>query len=116
VITDKTHTRKGERNVSVYVIWETWLKEGAEREGLMLTQHIWRDMRSYSGYQGHLLLQDQDQPGHLIVVGRWTTREQADRIRDDYARSSTVQQLKPLLARERTRSVHDALEANGVLI
>ncbi len=102
--------------MSVYVIWETWLKEGAEREGLMLTQHIWRDMRSYSGYQGHLLLQDQDQPGHLIVVGRWTTREQADRIRDDYARSSTVQQLKPLLARERTRSVHDALEANGVLI
>jgi hypothetical protein len=104
--------------MSVYVVWETWLKEGAEREGLRLTQDIWRDMRScYAGYQGHLLLQDQDHPGHLIVVSHWTTREQADRSRDDYIpRSSTVQQLQPLLARERTRSVLDAVEANGVLL
>jgi quinol monooxygenase YgiN len=103
--------------MSVYVVWETWLKEGAEREGLRLTQQIWSDMRSYAGYQGHLLVQDQDQPGHLIVVGRWETREQVDWSRDDYTpRSSTVQQLRPLLARERTRSVHDAVEANGVLL
>ncbi|GHO99580.1 hypothetical protein KSF_096280 [Reticulibacter mediterranei] len=102
--------------MSVYVIWETWLKKGAEREGLRLTRHIWSDMRSYAGYQGHLLVQGQDQPGHLIVVSQWTTREHADRSRDDYTpRSSIVQQLQPLLVRERTRSVHDAIEANGVL-
>ncbi len=107
---------KGEGNMSVHVIWETWLKDGAVREGLLLTQQIWRDMRSYAGYQGHLLLQDQDQPGHLTVVGLWATREHADRIRDEYARSSTVQRLQPLLVRERARSVNDALEANGVLV
>lgn len=40
--------------MSVHVTWETWLKDGAEHEGLMLTHQIWSDMRSYLGYQGHL--------------------------------------------------------------
>jgi quinol monooxygenase YgiN len=100
--------------MSVHVIWKTWLKDGAEHEGVMLTPQIRSDMRSYPGYQGHLLLQDQDQPGHLVVVSRWATRSHVDRIRDEYGRS-TVQRLQPLLARERARSVHDALESHGVL-
>ncbi len=86
----------------VHVIWETWLKNGTEREGLGLTQQIWSDMRGYSGYQGHLLLQDQDQSGHLVVVSQWTTRELADQIRDEYARSETVAHLTAACQRTST--------------
>jgi len=29
----------------ITVVWETWLKAGAEAEGLRLTRQIWSDMR-----------------------------------------------------------------------
>ena len=35
-------------------------------------------MLSIDGYLSHELIQDLDQPGHLIVVSRWTSREAAD--------------------------------------
>jgi hypothetical protein len=29
----------------ITVIWDTWLKPGAESEGLRLTRRVWADMR-----------------------------------------------------------------------
>jgi hypothetical protein len=35
----------------ITVVWETWLKAGAEKEGLRLTREIWSDMRAFDGFE-----------------------------------------------------------------
>jgi quinol monooxygenase YgiN len=89
----------------ITVVWETWLKPGAESEGLRLTRQIWSDMRAFEGYVSHQLLVDQDAPGHIIVVGRWRSRDDADRVREQYKDTETIRLLTPLLVRPRDRWV-----------
>jgi quinol monooxygenase YgiN len=66
-------------------------------------------MRAFEGYQTQQLLVDQDAPGHIIVLGRWRNREDADRVREQYQHSETIRLLTPLLAlpRERWITVED---------
>ncbi len=90
----------------VVVVWETWLNSGNEAKGLGLTRQIWSDMQHFNGYISHQLFIDQDVPSHLLVVSQWRSREVADRIKEEYAESETVRQLKPLLAHERGRWVY----------
>ena len=93
----------------VFVVWETWLKDGAEVEGLQVTRQIWSDMQQVEGYISHQLLVDEDAANHLLLVSQWQTREAADHSKDVYAEtaagSKTIPRLKPLLARERGRWV-----------
>lgn len=87
--------------MAVTVVWDTWLKAGAETEGLRLTRQVWSDMRAFEGYVSHDLLIDQDAPGHIIALGRWRSRDDADQVRERYRDSETIRQLTPLLARPR---------------
>ena len=87
----------------VTVIWDTWVKTGAEAEGLRLTRQIWSDMQSFDGYVSHRLFVDEDAPGHIIQLGTWRSRADADGVRDRYQGSDTIRQLTPLLARRRDR-------------
>lgn len=87
----------------VTVIWDTWLKAGEEAEGLALTRRIWEDMRAFEGYLSHQLLYDADAPGHVIALGVWRSREDADRVRETYKHSDVVARLTPLLAKPRER-------------
>lgn len=89
--------------MAVTVVWDTWLKPGAEEEGLRLTRKVWSDMHAFEGYVSHELLLDQDAHGHIIALGRWRSRADADRIRDQYKDSETIKLLTPLLARPRDR-------------
>ena len=89
----------------VIVVWETWLNDGAEAEGLRLTRQIWSDMQQVDGYISHQLLVDQDASSHLLLVSQWHTREAADRSKREYA-SEALRNLRPLLARERGRWVY----------
>jgi quinol monooxygenase YgiN len=66
--------------MAITVVWDTWLKPGAEAEGLRLTRQVWSDMRAFEGYVSHQLLVDQDAPGHVIALGRWRSRADADRV------------------------------------
>ena len=59
----------------VIVVWETWLNDGAEAEGLRLTRQIWSDMQHVDGYISHQLLVDEDAANHLPLVSQWQTRE-----------------------------------------
>jgi quinol monooxygenase YgiN len=101
----------------VIVVWETWLKDGTEAEGLRLTRQIWSDMRHVDGYVSHQLLVDQDAANHLLLVSQWQTRLAADRIKDEYANSEagsrTIPHLLPLLSRERGRWVFSPDDAAG---
>lgn len=89
----------------VTIIWDTWLKLGAEAEGLRLTRQIWSDMRSFEGYLSHQILVDQDALGHIIALARWRSRADAEAVWDKYKDSETIRQLTPLLARPRERWV-----------
>jgi quinol monooxygenase YgiN len=64
--------------MSIYSIWESRFPAETAEEGIRVTKAIWQDMLSFDGYLAHELIQDLDHPGHLIVVGRWTSREAAD--------------------------------------
>lgn len=87
----------------ITVVWDTWLKAGEEAQGLALTRQIWEDMRGFAGYVSHQLLYDLDAPGHVIALGVWRSREDADRVRQIYKDSAVVAQLLPLLQRPRER-------------
>jgi quinol monooxygenase YgiN len=89
----------------VTVVWDTWLKSGAETEGLRLTRQVWSDMRSFDGYVSHQILIDHDAPGHIIALATWRSREDADAVREKYKDSETIRRLTPLLARPRDRWV-----------
>ena len=89
----------------VTVVWDTWLKPGAETEGLRLTRQVWSDMRSFDGYISHQIFIDQDAPGHIIALAQWRSRADADAVREKYKDSETIRQLTPLLARPRDRWV-----------
>jgi quinol monooxygenase YgiN len=89
----------------VNVVWETWLKAGAEEEGLEITRRIWADMTRFEGYVSHFILRDEDEKGHLLVVSEWANREAADHIRDEYADAEPVRLITPLLAMPRKRRV-----------
>ena len=91
----------------VTVVWETWLKQGSEDEGLALTRRIWTDMTHFQGYVSHFILKDEDERGHLLVVSEWTTRDAADRIRDSYSDAEPVRLITPLLAKPRNRWVFE---------
>src|SRR5215510_7475123 len=89
----------------VTVIWDSWLKPGAEQEGLRLTRALWRDMRSFDGYLSHRLFVDEDAAGHIVALAKWRSRGDADSVREKYKDSETIQRLLPLLARPRERWV-----------
>lgn len=91
----------------VTIVWETWLKQGSEDEGLALTHRIWTDMTHFQGYVSHFVLRDEDEKGHLFVVSEWTSRNAADRTLAEYAGAEPVQLITPLLAKPRSRWVFE---------
>jgi quinol monooxygenase YgiN len=97
--------RRSDMKDGVFSVWETWLRPGAEEEGVALTRRIWADMRQFRGYVGHRLLRDLDAPGHLLVVSRWETRDLADATLAAYRGAEPVQRMGPLLAQPRSRWV-----------
>jgi quinol monooxygenase YgiN len=62
-------------------------------------------MCAFEGYIAHELFVDHDAPGHIIALGQWRSREDADRVRERYKDSETIRLLTPLLARPRERWV-----------
>jgi heme-degrading monooxygenase HmoA len=89
----------------IYSIWESRFPAVAATEGQAFTEAIWRDMPGFDGYLGHELLVDADEPGHLLVVSRWTSRERADAVLRDYAAHPNVGAVNRLVAEPRRRFV-----------
>ncbi len=94
--------------MSVYSIWESRFPSAAADEGVRVTRAIWEDMQSFNGYEEHELVQDLDQPGHLIVISRWASSEAADAALS-YASHPNAQRANELVSEPRRRTLGAAL-------
>ena len=89
--------------MTIYAIWESRFSASRAGEGRAVTEAIWRDMPDFEGYLGHELLIDADDPGHLLVVSRWTSQEHADESLRLYAEHPNARAVNGLVAEPRRR-------------
>jgi quinol monooxygenase YgiN len=87
----------------IYAIWESRFPAPLAAEGRAVTEAIWRDMPCFAGYLGHELLVDIDDPGHLLVVSQWASREHADESLRRYAEHPNARTANSLVAEPRRR-------------
>jgi quinol monooxygenase YgiN len=95
----------------IYAIWESRFPAARAQEGRAVTEAIWRDMPSFEGYLRHELLVDADDPGHLLVVSQWMSREHADASLRRYATHPNARTANSLVAEPRRRIL--ATRADG---
>jgi quinol monooxygenase YgiN len=89
----------------VYSVWEFhYPAENVER-GLAVAEAIWADMPGYDGYLSHEIVRDLDDPGHLMVISRWSSRERADAVLVEYAGHPNAREADRLVDRPRRRFV-----------
>ncbi len=91
--------------MTIYSIWESRFPAESADEGRAVTEAIWRDMPEYDGYEGHELLIDADDPGHLVLVSRWASREHADEVLRQYAGHPNARAADSLVTEPRRRIV-----------
>jgi quinol monooxygenase YgiN len=89
--------------MSIYSIWESRFPTARAAEGRAVTEAIWRDMQGFEGYLSHELLVDADDPGHLLVVSQWTSREHADETLRRYAEHPNARAANSLVTEPRRR-------------
>jgi quinol monooxygenase YgiN len=87
----------------IYAIWESRFPAPRAAEGRAMTEAIWRDMPCFEGYLGHELLVDADDPGHLLVVSQWASREHADESLRLYAEHPNARAANSLVVQPRRR-------------
>jgi len=95
--------------MSIYAVWEFRFPAETAQEGLGVAEDIWRDMFGFEGYLGHELVRDLDDPGHLLVVSRWTTRQRADDSFVEYAGHPNARRAEHLVREPRGRFVGEAV-------
>jgi len=96
-----------------YSVWESHFLPEQMQEGIAITEAIWRDMTQFDGYLTHELIEDLEDPGHLLVVSQWTTRQRADEVLRDYATHPNAVRANELVSCPRTRFVGQAAPAAG---
>jgi quinol monooxygenase YgiN len=89
--------------MSVYSIWESHFPAGCAGEGRAITEAIWRDMTQFEGYLSHELIEDLDDPGHLLVVSQWVSRQRADEVLREYTDHPNARRANALVSRPRRR-------------
>ncbi len=95
--------------MAIYAIWESRFPAETAPQGLDVTEDIWRDMQGFAGYLGHQLVRDLDDPGHLLVVSQWTTRQRADEVVVEYAGYPNAGRADQLVSEPRRRFVGQAV-------
>ena len=94
----------------IYSIWESRFPAARAAEGRTVTEAIWRDMPRFEGYVSHELLVDADDPGHLLVVSQWASREHADESLRRYATHPNAGAANNLVVEPRRRILATRVE------
>src|SRR5919109_2015923 len=91
--------------MSVMVLWEAKFGQNRAEKGQDAIKRIWDDMTKYAGYLDHEMIVDIDDPGHVLIVSHWTSREAADRVREEYADNPNAVAANQLALEPRRRIV-----------
>jgi len=84
--------------MSVEPIFEFRFSAATREEEFHLAQAIGNDMPSTEGYLDHQVIQDVEDPGHVVVITRWGTRSQADAVLTAYNNTPKIQRATELLS------------------
>jgi hypothetical protein len=96
----RTNDSIGGNKTLVTVVWQAWLKEGKEAEGISFAQSHWSELQQFDSCISHRILIDEDAP----VISRWKSRQAVDEIRARYANpDEPTRRLTQLLARPMER-------------
>ncbi len=95
--------------MGIYSVWEFRFPAGTAQEGLGVTEDIWHDMLGFEGYVGHEVIRDLDDPGHLLVVSQWSSRQRADEVLVEYAGHPNARRADQLVSEPRRRFVGQAV-------
>ena len=89
----------------VFSIWESRFPAANAEQGREVTEAIWREMPGFAGYLRHVIVEDLDDAGHLLVISEWESREAADNVLVDYATSPNARLANELVAEPRRRTI-----------
>src|SRR5262249_12862470 len=89
----------------VFSIWEARFPQTHNAMGSAETETTGQEMPICPGYLGHALMEDLDDPGHLLVISEWESREAADKVLTDYAGSPNARLANELVSEPRRRTV-----------
>ena len=95
--------------MAIYAVWESHFPASVAGQGRAVTEAIWRDMTAFDGYLSHELIEDLDDPGHLLVVSQWTMRERADAVLREYRGHPNARRANELVSQPRERFVGRAI-------
>lgn len=66
-------------------------------EGILLAEAIGNDMPPLDGYLDHEVIQDVEDPGHLMVNTLWQSQEQAATVLDHYQHDANIERATKLI-------------------
>lgn len=89
--------------MNVTVLWETRFATASAEGGLEVTRKIWQDMRQFPGYVDHEIVRDLEDPGHVLVISHWTSREALETVKNRYGGHPNVLLANQLAAEPRRR-------------
>jgi quinol monooxygenase YgiN len=95
--------------MAVFSIWESHFPPDSRVAGREVTEAIWRDMQGCTGYLRHVIVEDLDDAGHLIVVSEWQSRAAADAVLAEYAEHVNAKRANALVVRPRRRTLGRAI-------
>ncbi len=95
--------------MSVKSIFEFKFPAETRGEGLGLAKAIGNDMPVLAGYLDHEVIQDFTDAGHLMVVTRWGTRQQAEAVLGTYQNDAKIKQVTKLLPEPPNGFIGDVL-------
>lgn len=84
--------------MSVTALLEVQLKPDAVEDGLAALKAILVDTRAFAGNEGVVVVQDKDDPAHVIGVETWESLEADAKYREWRAGEGAPTELIPFLA------------------
>lgn len=84
--------------MSVITLLDLQLKPDAVEEGLALFGRILVDTRAFEGCESVVVIQDSEDPAHVVAVETWASLEADTKYREWRAGNGAIPELIPLLA------------------
>ncbi len=95
--------------MSVKSMFEFKFPAAAREEGLTLAKAIGHDMLPLTGYEGHDVIQDVKDPGHVMVNTQWASQDEANTVLAAYQHDAKIKRVTELIGAAPIGFVADVL-------